>query len=459
MKHIVVIGGGIAGLSAAWAIQQSGKPARLTILEADSRWGGKISTRQLDFAGVQCVVDGGPESFVTRKPEVWDLAHQLGLGDQLVNPGSETRNIFVLDGGVPKQVPLSPGLFVSSNLLSWKGKLRLLTEPFQPARRDAGDESLGDFASRRLGREASEKMIGPILGGIYNTDPRLQSILVSSPVMREMEREGGSLIGGSLKRAFKPRPKTKDGKRRPAFITFSHGVQPLVDALCGQLQGDLRLNTPVESVEPIAKGWRIILKDGSVLEADAIVVATLANVAAKLLKQAAPVASQMLTGIQHSHIGTMSLVYHQKDIPAKPLVNGLMIPRREKRAVDAVTFTSRKMPSRVSPGYELVRVFMGGAKPEILENQSDDALAQTVCGELKTLLGIKAEPVGYTVFRWLEGYPQAHVGHMERVDILEKSLPAGIALAGSSYRGVAVPDCIRQAREAALRVLSCDGRE
>ncbi len=448
MTHIVVIGGGIAGLSAAWEIQKRGQ-ATFSLLEASERWGGKVHSRTLVASnGDKFLVDGGPESFVTRKPEVWELAHELGLADELVNPGSETRNIYVLDGGRPYPIPLSPALFFSSPLMTWRGKLRLLAEPFQPARRDTEDESLAAFGTRRLGREALEKFIGPVLGGIYNTDPAHQSILVSSPVMREMEAESGSLVLAALKRAFRPRP--KDG--RPSFVTFKHGAQVLTDAMAAQLKGDLRLNAEVTRIQRDGAGYCVMLSNGDTIQADKIILAILASQAAGLLRETAPQAASQLDLIQHNHIGTVSLVFRESDLPQKPVVNGLMIPRREKRAIDAVTFTSRKTPQRAAPGFVLLRVYLGGARPDVVE-MDDAGLVAAVCAELGALLGIHAKPLDYTIFRWLKGFPQANVGHLGRVAQVEALLPAGIGLAGSSYRGIAVPDCIKQGREIVQKLL------
>ncbi|MBN1667350.1 MAG: protoporphyrinogen oxidase, partial [Anaerolineales bacterium] len=249
-KEIIVIGGGISGLSAAWELQQQAGPGlHLTVLEADDGWGGKIATRQIELPGGVAIIDGGPESFVTRKPEVWELAHELGLGEQLVDPGSETSHMFVLEGGKPVAVPLSPLAFVRTPLLSWRGKLRLLGEPFVPARRDLCDESLAAFASRRLGTEAMEKFIGPILAGIYNTDPHTQSILTTSPIMREMEAEYGGLFKAVIGRMRAARRKDGQGPKIPRFVAFRSGAQELVDALVANLQADLRLSAPATALE------------------------------------------------------------------------------------------------------------------------------------------------------------------------------------------------------------------
>lgn len=447
--HLVIIGGGITGLSAAWETQQRG--ISYTLLEASDRWGGKVVSSEMRMNDSRFLVDGGPDTIVTRKPEAWDLTNELGILNQVEDPGSETRGIYVLDNGSPQPIPLSPFRFISSTLMTTRGKLRMMAEPIQPARKDDGDESLGDFVRRRLGEEALDKFIGPVLGGIYNTDPNIQSIMVSSPVMREMEKESGSLVLAAIQRGFRSRKNKQKGAKKPRFITYTSGLQGIVDGLVGQLTGDLRLNSSVQSIQKTHSGYHVQLERGDIFRADGIVIAVLANVASRLVKDISAAASQGLGAIRHNHIGTVSLIYNESDLP-KLDINGLMIPRREKRAIDAVTFTSRKMPQRFSSGYAALRIFIGGGKPEVVE-YSNELLLEMVQNELLELLGITVPPVAHKIFRWENGFPQAQVGHLELIDEIESHLPAHIALAGSSYRGIAVPDCIRQGREAVKKTI------
>jgi oxygen-dependent protoporphyrinogen oxidase len=328
----------------------------------------------------------------------------------------------------------------------------MLAEPFQAARKDDGDESLGDFVRRRLGDEALDKFIGPVLGGIYNTDPNIQSIMVTSPVMREMEKESGSLFLAAFQRALRARKNRRIATKKPRFITYNNGIQGIVDNLVTRLTGELRLNSPVRYILPQGTGYKLYTADGELYHANALVLATLANVSADLLTTVATKASQFLREIQHNHIGTVSLVYKEADLPKSDII-GLMIPRRENRAIDAVTFTSKKMPQRSSPDHAVLRVFIGGAKPEVAE-YDEDKLMRVVRSELLKLLGISATPITYKIFRWPNGFPQAEVGHLELIDEIEKHLPENIVLAGSSYRGLAIPDCIRQGRNAVQKILT-----
>jgi len=359
--------------------------------------------------------------------------------------------MFILDGGTPVEVPLAPVKFIKSPLMSGRGKLRMLTEPFQPPKGDDGDESLADFVTRRLGREALDKFIGPILGGIYNTDPDKQSILVSSPIMREMEAEYGGLVKAVVGRMF-GKNKPKRDPNRPRFGAFANGLEEMVTALVSQLTGDLRLNVEITNVEKTDAGYSVKLSTGEMLTADALIFATPANVAAKLLSEIAPEPAKKLATIRHSNIGTVTLIYKAEDAQTKERIHGLMIPRREERAIDAITFTSLKMPSRSPKEYIMLRVFFGGSMPGVVE-MSDADLAETVQTELKSLIGITAEPVASVPFRWLASFPQADVGHLAKVAEIESILPEGIYVTGSSYRGIGVPDCIQQANDTVQKIL------
>ncbi len=451
MQDVVIIGGGITGLSAAWEAQQNG--LSYALLEKENRWGGKVHTEIIELPEGEAIIDGGPESFVTRKPEAWELAGELGIQDQVIDPGAETRHMYILDGGTPVEVPLAPVKFITSPIMSGRGKLRMLAEPFQPPKADDADESLADFVTRRLGREALDQFIGPILGGIYNTDPDTQSILVSSPIMREMEAEYGGLFKAMFGRMKKARQNTNgNSKKRPRFGAFARGLERLVDALVDQLKGDLKLGVEIKKIEKNDAGYQISLTNGEKLLTGKLIFATPANATAVLLTDVADEAAAKLSTIKHENIGTVTLIYEVEDIRTAVRVHGLMIPRREKRTIDAVTFTSLKMPSRVPQEYGMIRVFFGGGKPEVAE-VSDAALERIIRDELRDLIGISAEPVQVVPFRWLKSFPQANVGHLGLIDEVERILPEGIYLAGSSYRGIGVPDCIQQGRDTVRKAI------
>lgn len=448
----LIIGGGITGLSAAWYLQEAGL-SHYCILERADRWGGKVISARLPLPdGQDCLADGGPESFVTRKPEAWALANTLGV--EMSVPASETAGMHILKAGKIYSVPLHPLTFIKSGLLSLRGKLRLIAEPFIPPRCDMEDESIADFVRRRLGQEAHDHMIGPILAGIYNADPTEQSIMVSSPIMRHMEREYGSLIRALVARMRAARKaRRQNGTSKPQFVAFRNGAESFTRVLVENLHGDLRLNSTVTSVSRSADGYTVALSTGETLSAKCVLFATTANVTAYLLRDLAPQSAALLSSIEHSSIGTASLAFRTSELPANSKIRGLMIPRREGRAIDAVQWTSARMSERAPEGYTLLRVFFGGAQPRMV-TLDEASLKAEILRELAALFGIQADPVAFRAFQWEQQYPLARVGHLDLVERIEASLPTGVFVAGSSYRGVGVPDCIKQAKDAVQKVVN-----
>jgi oxygen-dependent protoporphyrinogen oxidase len=438
----MIVGGGITGLSAAWQLQALG--VEYAVLESDGRWGGKLHSEHIDLGEQGAfVLDAGAESFVTRKPELWQLAHEVGLGDRLTALKTQASGVHILYAGALHPLPLHPAAFIRSRLLSAQAKLRLLAEPFIAPRRDDEDESLADFARRRLGREASMRLIEPILGGIYNADPEMQSVLVSAPHMRALEKAHGSLMRGMLARR-----RHKPAEQRPAFVTVDHGVGQLVTALVSRLTGALHLNSPVSAIQPNDHGYTVTTRDGNTHSCRAVIVTTPANRTADVLASTMPTVSATLAQLQHTGIGTILLGFRSADVPDDTRMTGVMLPRREQRPLDAITWTSRRMPQRAPQGCALIKAFFGGAQPGLLRAGDGEVLALARV-ELRQWLHITAEPLFSRIFRWHDSYPLSTVGHLARVQAARACLPAGMYVAGSSYEGVGVPDCIRQGRTAA----------
>lgn len=453
-EHVVVIGGGITGLSACWYLQsQVEKPLEITLIEASNKLGGKMITKKIVGDKGDFIIDAGPESFVTRKPEAWELALELGLKDQIINPGGETRDMYVLDGGEPKKIPLSPIAFIRSNLLSFKGKGRMLIEPFIRAKKDDEDESLAEFVSRRLGKEALEKMIGPVLAGIYNTDPRTQSVMVTSPIMREMESEYGGLVRGAIGRMKNKKREIKETPAPPQFMTFKDGAQVMVDALETQLSARVFKGVEAKTIRKLGKGYEVELADNEPLFADAIIFTTPGNQTSKMISEVDSGTANLIGKIAHENIGTATLVFNRDQINLPYLINGLMIPRRENRRIDAITWTSNKPMKRAPSGFEMIRIFFGGGDPNMVLLKEEE-IVEVILSELKDILGISASPIHSSVFCWPESFPQAFVGHLDLIDQIEKKLIRGLFVAGSSYRGIGIPDCIRQGRDAAKKVIN-----
>ena len=443
-KRLLIVGGGIAGLTAAWRAQQRGWA--YTLVEASSRLGGMVLTDHIE----DCIAEAGPESFITRKPQVWQLANELGLRDQIVPITSEARGTAILQRGRIVPVPLSPIQFITTPLLSLSGKLRLVGEPFVAIKTDGQDESLSAFATRRLGREASQHLIEPILAGIYSSDPNTQSVMTTASMLPELEKHG-SLLKGMLAQGAARRVARKSGAPLPPrSFTFKRGAQTIVQALQTQLTGTLLTGSAVQRLER-RPAWQAVLQDGTVIEADCVLLATQANVAARLLKGCAPDVAHMLEEIRHEGIASVTFVYRQQDINTP--CTGLMIPRREQRQLDAITM--RAAP-RAKAGLVLVRAFVGGSVPELLR-WDDAALHCAVRNELQDLLHITAAPIAHSTQRWLDCFPKPVVGHLTHVAQIEVTLPNGLALAGNSYRGIGVPDVMQSAERAIAQLAERSG--
>ena len=395
------------------------------------------------------MIDGGAESFITRKPEAYRLALELGLQNQLRDSGAETKGVYVWTEDQMREVPTNPGAFVRSSLLSISEKLRLLREPFTPGRTDFADETLESFLTRRLGAGAA-KVFGPVMAGIYGGDPSVQSVNASFSILRDLERESGSLVRGMFKR----KPKRVKDKKPPRAISFDGGAKMMIDALASSLEPfvDVRVQAPVHSLTQTGNTWRVHLESGETLESEAVILACPANVAAQLLTSVVPDAANALREIRHAGIGTLALAYPRRALEQHQHLRGLMIPRHSGSAIDAVLFTGFKMPARVSEHLTAIRVFFGANNPELL-TLPESRLLEIVRSELKTMLDLEAEPLAHHAFRWPQGFPVLELGHNDRVDTAERLMPHGVFLAGASYRGLGVPDCVRQGQEAAQKAL------
>jgi oxygen-dependent protoporphyrinogen oxidase len=458
-RHVIIIGGGITGLIAGWYLQQGAAQQNIdlsyTILEASGRWGGKVQTEQVhEFGDMPFILEAGPDAFLTRKPWALELARELDMSGRILPVNMENSRTFVLSQGKP--IPLPDGLqllaptrlmpFLRSPLFSPWGKVRAGLDLFIPARRSEDDETLANFVRRRLGAEMLDKLGEPLLAGVYNNDPERQSMRATFPQFPALEKKHGSLIRGGWQRE-------PVANSEPPFISFKSGTHELVDALVSRLEGDLRLNTAVACIERDSR-YCVITAVGSVIEAESLIIATPANVTAKLLAEIAPETSKQLDTIPYTGIGAIYFAFRREDVPHPLKGFGLVVPGSEGRQFDGITWVTSKWADRAPSGFELLRIFFGGPRTPQTLHMDDRELIATMRAELKSIFGIAAEPLFHRVFRWQDGYPQYNIGHLERVASAEAALPAGIFLAGSAYRGVGVPDCIRQGRDAANQAIS-----
>lgn len=467
---VIVVGGGISGLSIAWYLAKLAKEQDMTIdctvLERSERWGGKIFTEHVDGPdnSAPFIVEAGPDSFLTQKPWALQLARELGLDEQLLGTNDRKRNIYVLNKGTPTLLPEGVLLvvptkfmpFVKSPLISPLGKLRMGMESFIPPKTDDEDETLADFITRRLGNEALDKIAEPLMSGIYNAQADKQSIMATFPRFRELEKTYGSLTRGMIasrrKRAGKsPAPTSK----LSAFMSFQGGTEDLIHALVSQLEVNLQTGVHVTSIRKNIDGlFQVWLDDDSTMEADIVILATPAFVTAKLVESIAPSASDYLNQIRYVSTGTLSFAYRTSDIPDILEGFGLVIPSSENRPINAITLSSTKFSHRAPDDYMLLRVFFGGSRSPESMGLDDEFLLKIVRDELRTILGIDAEPLFYRIYRWWNANPQYDIGHIERVRAIEKSLPEGLYVTGSPYHGVGMPDCVHQAQLTAEQIMS-----
>ncbi|GAB4479821.1 MAG: protoporphyrinogen oxidase [Anaerolineales bacterium] len=480
---LTILGGGIAGLSAAYYATQHLPDAEITLLEADSRWGGKIATERIPCTGDSCgcpqndtagigaspiptsgqfIIEGGPDTFLASKPWGVALCGELGLGERLHGTNPKNKNTYVLNqnrllplpDGLAMMIPSDIPSILRSRLISWGGKIRMGLDFLQPARKISGDESLGAFVSRRLGREAYENLIEPLMSGIYAGDGDQLSLASTFPYLRDLEIKYGSLARGAME--MRKKMPAAPGSRS-AFLTPTTGLAEIVEALVAYLQSrniDMRLNarvTKITSHQSPITNYQIEL-DSASLETDLLILATPAPVSGRLLESLDPQLASVLTGIPYASTATVSLAYRQTDIP-RPLDGyGYVIPRRAGRKALACTWTSTKFPHRAPAGYALIRVFVGRAGQELALSESE--LLQLAKEELKLTLGIFADPIVSRVFVWQAAMPQYNLGHPEKLKQIDSALEKypTLALAGNGYRGIGIPDCIHSAQEAVKKV-------
>ena len=475
-KRAVVIGGGITGLTACYRLTQQaqagGLPLDVVLLEAGDRLGGVIATHCQDGL----LLEEGPDCFLTTKPEGVELCDELGLGAELIGTTTEHRQSFIVRRGKLVPVPqgfhlMAPGSlwpFVTTPAFSWPGKLRMALDLVLPRHASEADESLADFVTRRLGREALERMAQPMLGGIYTADPRHLSMQATMPQFLDMERRHRSLILALRRRqrqAGTQQPGVS-GARYGLFTSFRHGMQTLVDALADRLPaGTVRLQTPVRSVrrDPASQRWIVSPQacpgprsgDDPDLEADAVCLAFTAPQSARLLTGLDPELAAGLHDIPYASSATVTLAYDRADV-AHPLNGmGFVVPAVEQRNLIACTFSSVKFGGRAPEGKVLLRAFVGGTLHQEQALWPDAKLQDAVLQDLRQLLGLTGKPAFCHVSRHASAMPQYHIGHLARVERLEAAVRRwpGLALAGNAYHGVGVPDCIRSGDEAARGLL------
>jgi oxygen-dependent protoporphyrinogen oxidase len=462
VPRIAVVGAGISGLCTAHylvrELSAAGRDAEILILESEDAAGGKMRTVRQDGFNMEW----GPNGFLTNKPDSLDLVDELGMRDRLAVSSDLARKRFIFSGGTLHRLPESPPAFLKSKLMSTGGKLRIFMEPFaKPPSRLVEDESLGDFARRRLGPEALEKLLDPMVTGIFCGDPERMSLKSCFPTIHEMERKYGSLVKAMLaKRAEKRKAGTKaEMSAGPGGVltSFDEGVQVLVDRLAGELADGLHTGVSVDRVERKDGRYRLSVTEGGRQEeifADAVVVSTPAYVAGAQLSPLDPGLADALAGIPYAPISVVALGYDQATL-GNPLDGfGFLIPRGERRQILGALWDSSVFPHRAPQGKSLIRAMVGGVRAPELASTPAGELVAIVRKELRDIMGISAEPVLGRVFFHEKGIPQYFVGHGKLLDRIGSALAAfpGLYLNSNAYRGVSLNDCVLQSRLAARKL-------
>ena len=462
MKRIVIIGGGISGLAAAHRLIELSKTTpqqiQLTLLEASSRLGGTIATTNRD----DFLVERGPDSFISEKPEALALAKRLGLESHLIQTNETQRRSFIVRDGRLRPVPegfqlLAPSRiwpFLTSDIFSLAGKARMAADLFLPRKIANGvsDESLASFVRRRLGSEALERMAQPMVGGIYTADPETLSLRATLPRFLDMEREHRSLILAMLRQGQSQKTGTS-GARYSLFLSFDRGMQVLVDELA-KVIGKCHLKTKAERLKRDGSTWTVETDKGEEILADAVCLAVPAFIAASLLNDVNPELARKLNKITYASTATINFGYRREAIKHPLDGFGFVVPFIEKRSLIACTFSNIKFSRRAPKGHVLLRAFAGGAlQPEIFA-LGEAEMVKRVEADLRELLGISEAPLFTEVAKWARSMPQYEVGHLDRVNEIENLLLPGLTLAGNAYRGAGIPDCIRSGEKAAEAIIA-----
>jgi len=454
--RIVIIGGGVTGLSAAYELVKAGR--RPVLIEAHSHLGGVIQTETVEG----CVLEGGPDSFLSAKPAANELIREVGLDDQLIGSNDASRVTYLVRGG--RLIPLPDGLMMMvptrimpvalSPLLSWGTKIRMGLEYFRkPPAGPMPDRTVAEFIEDHYGRETVDYLAEPLLSGVYGGS--VDRLSVGSVLTRfvELEKKYGSLTRGVLE-ARKRAPKGQGSA--PLFQTLKGGLAQLT----GELERRVRPHCDVitgtaEQVERTGSTYRVRV-GGDAVDAAGVIMACPAWQAGVLLRPVHAGLADLLEGIEYSSSVTLALGYRREQCGPVPPGFGFLVPSKERKTLVACTFVGAKFPYRVPDSHLVLRCFLGGAGHEAVLDRSDDEIVGAVRRELRELLGWDADPAFLRIRRWRRSMAQYTVGHAARIESLRgilRELPE-LQLAGNAYEGIGVPDCVRTGRQAARALIT-----
>ena len=463
MARIAIVGAGISGLSCAWHLERLLPDARIDCLESSDRVGGVIRTHY----EAPLLVEMGADNLASLIPDGVNLIRDMGLKDEFISPNPEHRfaqvvrsgRIYPIPNGFSLMQPTKMGAILGSPILSLAGKLRVLGELFVPKRIDNSDESVESFAVRRLGRECFDRLVEPIVGGIFTARAETLSMQASMPQFVEMERQNGGLIRGAMaKRKSEAKSdnsaRKANGARYDQFLAPKQGMSWWMEQIALQLRAPVLQRIKVESVARDDNGkWRIDCNDESISAAsyDAVCLTTPSWVSSKMIRDINPLAADHLDRIPYASSAVAVLAIRKAEIDPKAMCFGIVIPKTENRNTLAISLTSEKYPGRCPDDTVLARVFMGGAVRPELVLKSDSELLEIATREVQDLLGVSSKPSWQKLVRWDQAMPQYLTGHLDRVKRIRELLgeTPNLHVIGNAFDGVGIPQCIRLARTTA----------
>lgn len=451
MKKIIIVGAGISGLTAAYALLSKNKNLDITGYEADSRPGGKIWSDKTD--GFLC--EKGVNGFLDNKPKTLQLCDYLGI--EPLKSSDNARRRFIFSKGKLNQLSESPLSFLKSDLISWHGKLRMIYELIAP--KGPEDETVADFVIRRLGKESLEKLIDPMCSGIFAGDPYKMSIKHCFPRIKELEQNYGSLIRAMIK-LQKEKKKLQTHEKISAAPTgnltsFYNGAQTITDELAEKLGERIKFGVSVKGIEKDGKAYKVHTSRG-IDSADIVILASPAHASSEIIGDFDKKLSKILSEIPYAPVSVVCFGYKREKVLHSLQGFGFLIPHIEGKKILGTLWDSSIFPNRAPEGYVLLRNMIGGAKSPELAMLDDNAIIRTVFDELRPIVSLKSEPDMVRIYRWEKAIPQYVMGHGDRLKFIDESLKSyhGLYLTGNSYRGIGMNDCIENAYKLADQISS-----